>query len=311
MGGILDTIMNAAPGAAAARGGYLTGQQQQKQANAQLERQSLLDQINMDHVRSETAANNALVTERNNKSPLERIYEGQDGPVIVNSDGKGGTTPLLDALGNRVHGKPKAGPTLKDPNVVNPSAGTIEDVYTDGSRKTVRKATAAEIARATHVPRDGNEPPPMSPNARETMASNLADSAVEAVGGDPGKAMEWMTTNGEYDKAKAAQMTRRHYYEAAARFKTKKDAADALAASRKKTAGGLGGLLDKYGDGGDTPTDTKPAATVKPQGTARPAAPVGGKPEIDQDKFEYLTAPKPMGAGLTPDEVNRRYTVRR
>jgi hypothetical protein len=40
---------------------------------------------------------------------------------------------------------------LKESGVVNPRDGTIEDVYSDGSRKVIRKATSAEIAKATHV----------------------------------------------------------------------------------------------------------------------------------------------------------------
>lgn len=47
--------------------------------------------------------------------------------------------------------RPVAAVTLKDPNVVNPASGFIEDVYSDGSRKQIRKATAAEIKKATHI----------------------------------------------------------------------------------------------------------------------------------------------------------------
>jgi hypothetical protein len=71
-------------------------------------------------------------------------------------------------------------------------------------------------------PRDPNAPPAMNTHVAETTAQSLAKSAVRAAGGDPVKAQKLMEGSTEYPKAKAAGMTMRHYYDAAAEYADEK-----------------------------------------------------------------------------------------
>jgi hypothetical protein len=56
---------------------------------------------------------------------------------------------------------PKAAPKngIHSSNTINLQTGQIEDVYEDGTRKVIRKATPQEIARAGHVPNEGRQEP--------------------------------------------------------------------------------------------------------------------------------------------------------
>lgn len=120
--GVLDILRDAMPGVAAARTGHLQGQQDA----AERERQ--------EEAARQTALRQAMKDQQDAEWHGIRMQTG------------------------RAALEPKT-PGLKETGVVNPVDGTIEDVYEDGTRKPVRKATADEIRKATRVPGDGERAP--------------------------------------------------------------------------------------------------------------------------------------------------------
>lgn len=234
---LLDFLKAAVQGTAAARGGYLQGQSQGRDAMRERERQSALDQIKQAMDQSVIDANNARarsydetepVTYRQNDAgefyqlPTRRRRSGASTGTAPSAGAPdfSGRLPLEDFQSGLRGGKPPASPLsmvrsamgaapeqaigtptgmkgrvpqspgarLSRSNVINPASGMVEDVYSDGTRKEVRKATAAELARANRVPGTGSSRgsiaggggKPLSAPAQDTYFSKLASSAVAA-----------------------------------------------------------------------------------------------------------------------------------
>lgn len=116
--GVLDFLRDAMPGAVAARVGYQQGQQQRQ------------DRAAAEAERQATALRQKMQDEREQEWHDIRVNAAKQPKVA----------------------------TVTSAGVVNPLDGTIEDVYSDGTRRTVRKATAAEIRKATRVPGDDGPP---------------------------------------------------------------------------------------------------------------------------------------------------------
>jgi hypothetical protein len=114
------------------------------------------------------------------------------------------------------------GPTLRRAGVVNPASGNLEDVYSDGSRKVVRVATDAELARANHVPSSGARgaagPKPLNPKQVEDYLNSVADKAIRATGGDAQKAAEAVLNDPVGRTAYDHGLATRHFLAAKQRF---------------------------------------------------------------------------------------------
>lgn len=127
--GVLDLLRDAMPGVAAARVGYQRGQQERADRAETAEQRRL------------TALRQKMQDERDAEWHRLRMQTGQA------------------AL------EPKP-PTITDSGVLNPLDGTVEDVYSDGTRKVVRKAAPTELRKAMHIPRAPRDPDAPTPAQR-------------------------------------------------------------------------------------------------------------------------------------------------
>ncbi|MGH2897813.1 MAG: hypothetical protein ACRDMZ_04005, partial [Solirubrobacteraceae bacterium] len=328
LGGALKVAKNVVPGAAAARAGYLEGQEREEDRQHALERQSLLDkmearlkesQIHENEGRqhyydsvadskanpdvsgtwkpdaagefrflpskmpSGSAGAHAGSAHEHDFSIDEDAFKAK--PVNINGPVKtDSSTPLLDQVGsqlgvppgggeNRSLGahsgvnaptKPTKGPSIHRSGVLNLANGMFEDVYSDGSRKPVRKATAEELAKANRVPGAGGASGgarPMNDKTKESLANQLADRAIAAANGDPYVAAHIMEGSSDYPKAKEVGLNMSHYAAAARRYRDR-----ATTASQRATS-----ASDRHAESVDRlsdPTAPKPAPATAP--TAAP-----------------------------------------
>lgn len=193
---------------------------------------------------------------------------------------------------------PKA-PGLRDANVVNPSSEMVEDIYDDGSRKIVRRATKAELEKASHVPRDTNAPPAQRPldamAAREKAADDLAYSAMEAANGNLPEALGSLNRPGEHERAKEAGVTFRHLQAAKRRY-------DDRLTSKSKLETPVD-IRAKYGmsseKGGDAPSAPAAAPAPKPASAAAP-----------KDTITAAEKAELLRRGFTEEQILAKYIVK-
>jgi len=195
MPGILSFLQAAVGPTAAARSGYLAGQEQAADKRAAVQRQSLLDQIERRVKESEIAENEAQAKYYGRSTePEPKLYESDQGPVLYNSQGE--ATPLMDRLHNRIKGPAKKktdGLTMKEIGHYDDAGeGSVYDVDTEGGHHNSRPATATERAKFRHMPREpkDRDPNELNPNETEKYLSGIADTFVQAANGDERQAAE-------------------------------------------------------------------------------------------------------------------------
>lgn len=188
------------------------------------------------------------------------------------------------------------GPSLSHANVINPTSGMVEDVFEDGSRKVVRRATKAELEKESRIPRDPNAPAPPPAQrpldamaAKEKAADDLAYSAMEAANGNIAEALGSLNRPGEHEKAVAAGVTFRHLQSAKRRY-------DDRLTSKSKVDAPVD-IRAKYNLGASGPGKTANAPGTPPA------------PKLDEratETSESFTREQLQGAQMEVDEIRRR-----
>jgi hypothetical protein len=344
--GLLGTLLSAFPGVAAARTGYLQGQDEEADKQRALKRQSLIDQMKQSMDQSTIDENHARADYYRNGGAAGddvQYVKGSDGqyyampkrmrgagtgaggsgssssetaspsggsadPSSYGSDGDGYNATASSApskpatlgvpTGVKVPAtapKAPAAPRISKSGVVNPATGKIEDVFTDGSRKVVRDATADELAKAKHVPGSGTGAGgsgTMKPNIKETYLQGIADRAMQAAGGNIEQAEATVQNDPTGQQAYGLGLSTRHFEAAKAKYDRQK----AIDSDVHPT-------MDPSTKNGPPPKGgAKPPATVAPAPVTPPAVapttPAGGL--IDTLKAAVGGAPPPNYRGAPP-----------